>query len=587
MLRTLSIRDVVIVTSLEIDFSTGFNVFSGETGAGKSILLDALSLALGDRADASIVREGCTRADVCAEFSFFSQKHPDLIAWLEEHAFIEPGYSEIEPNQHAEGKQQAIGSTCTPNRKTSTNNTEISLLLRRTVDNNGRSKGFINGIPATMMQLREVGHWLVDIHGQHAHQLLLKPHAQRQLFDHHAELDTLVAQVQQHYEQFTALDKALTTARAQTQIQQQRHEQLVWQLDEFDKVAPQADEWQQLQTEHARLAHAAHLIEDVQSTLNELDDADNAALSLLTRSSARIRQLAQIDTQLDDMAELLDTAIVQVQEATHSLHRYAQQLDLDPTRLETVNARLQALLALARKYKVQPDELTAIHAQYRAQLEQLTQAQDLEAASQAVAIAHASYMEVAQRLSAQRRHAAAKLSQAVTQAMQTLAMVGGCFEVALPPLPQGGPYGLEQVEFLVAGHAGVHPRPLAKVASGGELARISLALSVITSTASLTPTLIFDEVDAGIGGVVAEIVGKLLRQLGTQRQVLCVTHLAQVAALGHQHFRVSKHSEGKQTQSHITVLDQASRIEEIARMLGGKSTTARQHAEEMLPQEEG
>lgn len=580
MLRTLSIRDVVIVTCLEIDFSTGFNVFSGETGAGKSILLDALSLTLGDRADASIVREGCARADVCAEFSFFPKTQPDLMQWLEEHAFIEP-------NQQAESEQSTITTPHTTSRKkTSTDNSEIPLLLRRVVDNKGRSKGFINGIPATMMQLREVGHWLVDIHGQHAHQLLLKPHAQRQLFDHHAELDTLVAQVQQRYEQFISLDKALTTARAQTQTQQQRREQLVWQLDEFDKIAPQTGEWQQLQIEHARLAHAAHLIEDVQSTLNELDDADDAALSLLTRSSTRIRQLAQIDTQLGDMAELLDTAIVQVQEVTHSLNRYAQQLELDPTRLETVNARLQALLGLARKHKVQPDELAAIHAQYQAQLEQLTQAQDFEAASKAVAVARAAYMEVAQTLSEERHRAAKKLSQTVTQAMQTLAMVGGFFEVALPPLPEGGAYGLEQVEFLVAGHAGVHPRPLAKVASGGELARISLALSVITSTASLTPTLVFDEVDAGIGGAVAEIVGKLLRQLGTQRQVLCVTHLAQVAALGHQHFRVSKHSEGKQTQSHIAVLDQASRIEEIARMLGGKSETARQHAEEMLPQEE-
>lgn len=579
MLRTLSIRDVVIVTRLEIDFSTGFNVFSGETGAGKSILLDALSLTLGDRADASIVREGCARADVCAEFSFPPQTQPHLMQWLEEHAFIEP-------NQSAEDTQHTIAPALTSGKKRATNNSEISLLLRRIVDNSGRSKGFINGTPATMMQLREVGHWLVDIHGQHAHQLLLKPQAQRQLFDHHAELDTLVAQVQQRYEQFTSLDKALTTAQAQTQIQQQRREQLVWQLDEFDKIAPQAGEWQQLQIEHARLAHAAHLIEDVQSTLNELDDADDAALSLLTRSSTRIRQLTQIDTQLGDMAELLDTAIVQVQEVAHSLNRYAQQLELDPTRLETVNARLQALLGLARKHKVQPEELATVHAQYQAQLEQLTQAQDFETARKAVAVARAAYIEIAQTLSKERHRAAKKLSQTVTQAMQTLAMVGGCFEVALPPLPEGGAYGLEQVEFLVAGHAGVHPRPLAKVASGGELARISLALSVITSTASLTPTLVFDEVDAGIGGAVAEIVGKLLRQLGTQRQVLCVTHLAQVAALGHQHFRVSKHSEGKQTQSHIAVLDQTSRIEEIARMLGGKSETARQHAEEMLPQED-
>lgn len=566
MLRTLSIRDVVIVTTLELEFTHGFNVLSGETGAGKSILLGALGLALGEKADASIVREGAQRADVCAEFHLVLSDHPELMQWLSDNA-LDPLTEETPISISKKTKPVMTGT----------------ILLRRTLDTNGRSKAFINGIPVTLSQLRELSRWLVDIHGQHAHQLLLQNEFQRQLLDRHANLVELADSVKQHYDQLQTLNKMLANASEHSEAQEREREQLEWKLEEFEKLAPQTGEWEQLQQEHGRLAHGAHLIENIQLSVNDLD-AENNALSLLNHTCARLTQLLHIDPHLHEIVELLEGAKVQTQEAIHTLHRYAQHLELDPERLASIDERLQAFHATARKYKIAPEELLAEYTKCQDTLAQLKQSQDLEAIRAEQTQAHQAYHQAAQILTQHRQSAAKKLAQEVTHAMQTLAMSGGCFDISLKPLAKESAHGLEQIEFLVAAHPGATAKPLGKVASGGELSRISLALSVITSLANPTPTLIFDEVDSGIGGTVAEIVGQRLRQLGTHRQVLCITHLAQVAALAHQQFRVSKHSQAGQTQSHITLLNSEERIDEIARMLGGTSTTAKQHAQTMLEQ---
>ncbi|MCC7006668.1 MAG: DNA repair protein RecN [Ottowia sp.] len=547
MLRSLSIRNVVIVDALDLDFSSGFNVLSGETGAGKSILLDALNLTLGGRADASVVRTGSERADISAQFSL--TPNTELQQWLTDNAF---------------------------------NNEEDQLILRRVIDKNGRSKAFINGVPATLLQLREAGNWLVTIHGQHAHQLLLKPGIQRQLLDRHAHLSTQVEQVRTHYEHWMQLANEIKEAQTHALTRQQTYEQLSWECAELDTLAPQTDEWAQLHIEHTKLAHAAKLIDGAEYALTTLADKEQALLSQLRSVIGQLQPLSDIDPDLHDVVQLLDSAHVQAHEAVHLLNRYTQHLELDPHRLAEVDTRLQALHSMARKYKITPEQLPEEQKQRHQQLAALSQQQNLEALLNAHTKAQEAYLHAAQALSTQRHHAAQQLASAVTTAMQTLAMEGGCFDIALTPLPQGGPYGLEQIEFLVAGHPGVATRPLAKVASGGELARISLALCVITNTAHPTPTLIFDEVDSGIGGTVAHIVGQQLRQLGHQHQVLCVTHLAQVAAQGHQHFCVSKYQKEGHTLSAIHLLNEDNRVNEIARMLGGNSHTARQHAQEML-----
>lgn len=554
MLRSLVIRDVVLVQALELEFADGFNVLSGETGAGKSILLDALGLALGDRADSDVIREGCTRAEICAEFIISVHDYRELGQWLNEQALI--------TNDDAAS--------------------DISLILRRVIERSGRSKSFINGTPATLTQLRELGNFLVDIHGQHAHQLLLKSQHQRQLLDRHAGLIGLVDEVKQRYNQLQELSHALNEAHQQAQTRQLEIEQLEWQLSEFDKLSPQPGEWEKLQIEHHRLAHAARILDTTQTALQDLSDNEHAVVPVLSHLHHRLHDLVEIDDSITDVVDLIGNAHIQIQEAAHALHRYVQHLDLDPERLQRVDERLQALLSFARKHRVTPEQLPDTFAERRTKLEQLLIAQDIENLQHQHRLAESAYLDIAQQLSAQRQQAAKELAQAITQLMQTLGMAGGCVEINCTPLAQWQAHGLDQIEFLVAGHPSVSPKPLAKIASGGELSRISLAIMVITSTAHFVPTLIFDEVDAGIGGHIASVVGDLLRRLGQQRQILCVTHLAQIAALGNQHFRVRKQNNMQHTWSEIDLLDETERIEEIARMLGGKVTTARQHAQEML-----
>ncbi|HEY0845467.1 MAG TPA: DNA repair protein RecN [Noviherbaspirillum sp.] len=547
MLRTLSIRDFVIVDSIELEFSPGFSVFTGETGAGKSILIDALALTLGGRGDASVVREGVSKTDITAEFSTTD----DVDTWLAEHEF---------------------------------SNDEGGVLLRRVFDNAGRSKAFINGISATATQLRELGEMLVDIHGQHAHQSLLKADAQRVLLDSQAGLLDEAKQVAAAFKTWRALAKQREEFEVNARNVLLERERLEWQVGELEKLAVKPGEWTEISNEHSRLAHAASLIEGAQDALNAISESDtNPMLSQLSALTLKLGKLADIDSALKPVIDALEPARIQMQEAVYALNDYLGRVELDPERLHAVEARLDAIHSTARKFRVAPEDLPDEYVSLSAQLKQLADASDLDALRVQEEKLRADYMQAAQKLSKARAKAARALSEAVTAAMQDLSMAGGRFEVALNPCEPAS-YGIEQIEFMVAGHAGTTLRPLAKVASGGELARISLAISVITSSSTATPTLIFDEVDSGIGGGVAEVVGRLLKRLGQDRQVLCVTHLPQVASQANQHFQVSKRSVDGKTVSNIDSLDAKSRIEEIARMLGGLEITAttRKHARELL-----
>jgi len=555
MLQTLSLRDFVIVDQLELDFSSGFTVLTGETGAGKSILLDALSLVLGERADSSQIREGCNRAEISALFRIDVQQIEHFNQWLDEQGFP------IEDD----GK---------------------SLLLKRTVEANGRSRAFINGSVATLAQLREAGDQLVDIHGQHAHQLLLKGGAQRELLDRHANHLDLITEVSQLFKTLNESRRRLEQAENAGQDIERERERLEWQLEELSELSPQEGEWSAIQSEHARLANGAKIISGCQEAIDTLSDADNSVESTLSKASTNISALAEHDSALSDISQALESAQIQIDEAVHGLNRYLQKLDLDPARLSEVEERMQALHGAARKYRTEADDLPKLLLDTTERLEALTASQNIEALRERVKQEELAYLKQAKQLSQKRNKAALDLGKQVSAAMQDLSMAGGQLEIALLPLAEGGAHGLEQIEFLVAGHAGSTPRSLAKVASGGELARISLAISVITSKASFTPTLIFDEVDAGIGGAVAETVGKLLRQLGESHQILCVTHLPQVAAQGNHHLKVSKSQAGDKTLSQVMPLGRSERVEEVARMLGGATITdtTRRHARELLEQ---
>jgi len=555
MLQTISLRDFVIVDQLELDFSSGFTVLTGETGAGKSILLDALGLVLGERADSSQIREGSNRAEISALFRIESELVQSFSQWLDAQGFP------LEDDGQ-------------------------SLLLKRTVESNGRSRAFINGSVATLVQLREAGDQLVDIHGQHAHQLLLKGGAQRELLDRHAGLLPLATEVAHAFKKLADSRRRLEQAENAGQDVERERERLEWQLEELTELSPQEGEWASIQSEHMRLANGAKLIGGCQEAIEILSDADNSLESTLSKVCANVGTLAEHDPALGEINQALESASIQIDEAIHGLNRYLQKIDLDPARLVQVEERMQALHGIAKKYRTDVDELPALLQITHERLDALTASQNIEALREQVKQEEATYLKIAKQLSQKRSKAASDLGKLVTDAMQDLSMAGGRLEIALTHLAEGGSHGLEQIEFLVAGHAGSTPRSLAKVASGGELARISLAISVITSKASFTPTLIFDEVDAGIGGAVAETVGKLLHQLGQSHQILCVTHLPQVAAQGNHHLKVSKSQTGEKTVSQVQILGRAERVEEVARMLGGTTITdtTRRHARELLEQ---
>jgi DNA repair protein RecN (Recombination protein N) len=543
-LRRITLRDFVIVRELDLELAQGFTVLTGETGAGKSILIDALQLALGSRAEATVVREGAPRTDVAATFDNL----PTLSDWLHEAGF----------------EEQPEG-----------------LLLRRTVDAQGKSRAWINGSPATATQLRSIGEQLLDIHGQHAWQSLTKPDTVRGLLDAYASVDTAALQALWH--QWRQAEKALATARAAQDSLQREQERLAWQIGEVDKLAPAVDEWEQLNASHTRLSHAQALMEAAQEGLNALEDDDEGVLGRLGRVQTTLEGQAHLEPEFKEIAEVLASGVAQIEDAAHSLHAYLRNTELDPERLAELDARMGAWMSLARRYKRSPEDLPELLAGWKAELAQLDAAADLAALQAASRKAEAAYTTQAATLSKAREKAAPKLARAITQAMQGLGMQGGRFEVALSQATPS-PHGLEDIEFLVAGHPGSTPRAVGKVASGGELSRIALAIAVTTSQLGTTQTLIFDEVDAGVGGAVAETVGRLMKQLGRDRQVLAVTHLPQVAACADQHLVVAKLREANATQSSVQEVQGEQRVAEIARMLGGErlSGTTLAHAREML-----
>ncbi|HUH87547.1 MAG TPA: DNA repair protein RecN [Pusillimonas sp.] len=545
MLRSLHIHDFVIVDQAEIQFDSGFTVFSGETGAGKSILIDALSLALGTRGDAAAIREGATRTDISAVF----EVPPELGQALAE--------QDLDP--------------------------EDPLVLRRVIDNQGRSRAYINGIPATLTQLRQWGEALVDIHGQHAHQSLSKPASQRDMLDAQGGHHQCAHETQQAWQRWQHAEKTLEKARSSHETLQQERERLQWQIQELQRLNPGKNEWQTLSANHSRLAHAQALLDGATQALSALDSDEASAQHFLSAAAHQLRPLLRHDPHLQSICDALESARIAAAEAVSDLNSYLDRLELDPDSLAQAEQRLSAMFEAARQFKVEPDELPALLETLQAQLAETDMAGNLDALAEQARQAQAAYQQHAKQLSAARKKTAAKLAAQVTEAMQTLAMQGGRFEVSLQSAAPSA-HGNETIEFLVAGHAGVTPRPLGKVASGGELARLSLALSVIASQAAQVPTLIFDEVDTGVGGAVAEVVGRLLRELGGRHQVLCVTHLPQVAACGNHHYEVRKATDEGATVSQIQLLGDTGRIDEIARMLGGLkiTDTTRKHAREML-----
>ncbi|HEU0219884.1 MAG TPA: DNA repair protein RecN [Gallionella sp.] len=549
MLKFLSIRDFVIVSSLELDFSSGFTALTGETGAGKSILIDALSLALGERGDAAMVRNSCERAEIAAEFDITALPH--LQDWL--------------------AGQELAGD-------------EGACLLRRVLDAGGRSRGFINGRSATLQQMRDAGEQLLDIHGQHAHQSLVRPDAQRMLLDGYAGMTTDAEKVATLYRDWQVLRRRRISLSENAEAVAAERELLQFQRDELEGLGFNAAGWQELQADYACLAHAASLLETAAFGIETLSEADDACLAQLNVLAARLRDGMAHDASLGETLRMLESAQAELQEAVYVLRHYQQRLDTDPQRLHEQEQRIQNVMDAARKHRVAPELLDEALQRVVARLAELGGDADLAVLEQQEKAAQQSYLAAAQKLTTARKEAADKLAREITAAMQTLAMQGGSFAVALLPLADGNAHGLETVEFQVAANPGVPVRSLAKVASGGELSRISLAIQVAASRVASVPTLIFDEVDSGIGGRVAEIVGHLLKRLGKDYQVLCVTHLPQVAAAADHQWQVSKAVEDGVTLSCIAVLDSEQRIEEIARMLGGVkiTDTTRKHAAEML-----
>ena len=549
MLVALAIRDFAIVDRLDLEFEPGFTALTGETGAGKSILIDALALALGERADPAVVRAGAERAEVTAEFAI--ERLPDVQRWLTDAAL------EGDPGR---------------------------LLLRRVVERGGRSRAFVNGTAATVQQLVEVSESLIDIHGQHTHQSLTKPAAQRSLLDAHAGLGTLARDVATAFREWQRLARARADHETNAAARTAERDSVAWQVDELKKLGLKPGEWDGVQAEQTRLAHAASLIEGAQAALEALSESDGSAAGAVGAAAAKLRALQAYDATLNEPLELLEGAAAQLGEAAHALRRYADRVELDPERLAEVERRVDAIHSTARKFKVSPGTLIELAERLTARLAELEVASDVDALRAQEEAAQARYAQLAGKLSASRKDAAAKLARQVTAAMKDLAMAGGRMEIALRPVEGGAAGGNETVEFTVAANPGTPPQPLAKVASGGELSRIGLAVQVITAKSAAVPTLIFDEVDAGIGGAVAEVVGRKLRTLGAERQVLCVTHLAQVAAQAAQQWSVAKMTVSGTTRSRVVTLDDKARIEEIARMLGGVEITAttRRHAAEML-----
>ena len=545
MLLHLDLKDFVLVERTTLDFASGFSALTGETGAGKSILLDALGFLLGGKADASLVRQGADKADIHATLSIAAS----VQQWLASNDF----------------------------------DSSAELQLRRTLDASGKNRCYINGTPCTATQMRELGEQLIDIHGQHDQQRLLKPSSQRALLDDYAQHPDLQDVVKTTWTTAQAASAALLAAQTQQRQLDAQREQLAWVQEELAHAKPTAGEWEQLEQEHKKLSHSAQLLTTLQGVLTGLDEGDDPLAEQARQMHHSVQALAKLDAAAGALAEPIETAYIHLQEAARGIAQYLKTADLDPERLATVEQRIALLYATARKLRLAPADLPQRLADVYAELQALNAAQDIAALERAAHRAQAAYDAAAQDLSTRRKAVAAKLSAAVTQGMQALALGGGQFSIDCQPTTPSQ-HGKDAIDFLVTANVGQSLRPLAKVASGGELARMSLALCVVTAAQSAVPCLIFDEVDSGIGGATADIVGQHLRQLGVQVQVLAVTHLAQVAANAHQQFKVSKHVENGLTISTVTALDDASRVDEVARMLGGENitVTTRYHAQELL-----
>jgi DNA repair protein RecN (Recombination protein N) len=553
MLRQLQIRDFAIIESVELDFAPGMTVLTGETGAGKSMLVDALEILAGGRAGADIIRAGAERADISAIVQIGEQGGA-LRRLLEEHSISE----------------------------------DSELAIRRVVGNDGRSRAWLNGQSVPLQVLRDACELLIDIHGQHEFQSLVRPTTQRQLVDSFGRLESLAIQVRSAHAGWLTLMSQTLKVEAAASDRHARLDLLRHQVQELDALALIAGEFTALNEERSRVLNRAVLTGAVQNAVAALYESEEAsAHSLLARAITALRPLAEsADAMLLAVPPLLEEAAIRIKEGAQSLSRYLDSIDADPQRQEAIERRLAAIEELARKHRIKPEELPALHEKLRSDLANLDNAAtDLVTLRSQVSAALAGYQELARQLSAHRATASRSLSKEVTARMQELGMPGGRFVIELTPLEsvEPSPHGTDAVEFRVSTNPGTAPRAVAKIASGGELARLSLAVQV-TCSKNAAPCMIFDEVDSGIGGAVAEIVGRQLRTLGAAGEVLCVTHLPQVAAQAHQHLRVTKITEGQVTRIAVTPLRGADRIEELARMLGGVEITARAraHALEML-----
>ena len=548
MLLALSLQNFVIVEKLNLNFQNGFTVLTGETGAGKSITLDAIALLLGDKADYSQIRTGANEAQLSALFDI--SEHPALQAELREQGLLDDDSTE--------------------------------LAIRRTIDIKGKSRSYINNQAATLAQLKHIGSQLIDIHGQNAHQSLNQEAAQRQLLDAFSGSLKLVEQTQAAYQTWQSAQQALNEAQTQAEHIAIERERLEWQYNELDQLAPEAGEWESLNQSHDSLANAAELLQAA-SEVQDYIDNDNGIARQISRSQRTLGKLAHIEPRFAESLEMLDSIEAELSEISRNLGDVLSDIEINPHELQAKEERIGDLMSTARKYRIEPEELPNKLAEIQAALQQLEAAADIEALQKNVAQAQDAYMQIAQQLSSARHKAASKLAHETTEHMQTLAMKGAKFHIELQPSSPTA-HGLEHIQYQVAANKGTPLRALNKVASGGELARISLSIQVVTSQYTQVPTLIFDEVDTGIGGGVAETVGRALRTLGKQHQVLAITHLPQVAACGEHHWQVAKHSEGEQTVSEISVWDDSTRVNEIARMLGGETLTdtTRRHAAEML-----
>ncbi|MEY3951981.1 MAG: hypothetical protein RL320_783 [Pseudomonadota bacterium] len=551
MLRTLTIKDFVTVDQLTLDLRAGFSALTGETGAGKSILFDALGLILGDRAESSAIRAGAQRAEVTAEFE------------LKDHQFAA-----------VERDADDLGLTLD----------EPILLLKRSLEASGRSRAWVNGQPASAAQLKSLGERLVSVHGQHAHHDLLRTGAQRALLDRQAGLSDVLDHMSQAHQHWLSCKEALGHAQATADQQQQRRDELQWQLDLIRTANPQPGEWEALEQEQRTLSHGAELIEAAQEALSVLEESEDPILSRLTRIQTRLEGLVDKDDRLGPSCKGLQSAVIELEEAVGSLQRYTDRVDLDPERLQAVEARISELHGLGRRLKTSPEGLVNLRESLEAEIHALNEAADIRSLHRALEAAEQNARQIGAQLTQKRLEAAASLSAAVTQWLTDLSMKGSQFQVSLLPKDQPSATGFEDVVFLLQ-HAGqADPQPLSRIASGGELSRIGLAIAAVAAAGTECPTLLFDEVDAGIGGNTGHVVGRLLRTLGDSHQVLAVTHLPQVAARAHQHARVTKHTDVQPAVSDVRFLDPEARVAEIARMLGdeGLKAPSLQLARELL-----